>query len=188
MIRFLLVLVLVVISFSASAGGILSNEKYDADFRIWSSVYLPGRDWRLLKAQCWQESRLQPLAVSSANARGICQFVPTTFNEVVNQTGFSGSPWDAELGIQFSAYYMASQIKFWNKISEVKSRDTHAIASYNAGAGNINKSWKLCGSSSTQSWDKTKTCLVKVTGRHHKETIGYVEAINKFYLMLIMGL
>jgi hypothetical protein len=62
---------------------------------------MPGRDYRLLKAQCWQESRFNPNAVSPANARGICQFVDGTWNDVSNETGFRGSPYDADLHITF---------------------------------------------------------------------------------------
>lgn len=184
MVKFLLALVLTVTSFSASAGGILSNEKYDADFRIWSAVWNPGYPWQLLKAQCWQESRLNPLVVSPVGAKGLCQFMDRTHAEVVQQTGFSGSPFDPELNIMFASYYMMKQRQTFSMISSTDERTKFSLGGYNAGAGNILKSWKLCGKS--QNWETTKACLVKVTGRHHKETIGYVDNVLKYYIILIL--
>lgn len=143
---------------------------------------MPGRDYRLLKAQCWQESRFNPNAVSPANARGICQFVDGTWNDVSNETGFRGSPYDADLNIMFAAYYLSKKLREFQVIESMVERDKHAMAAYNAGGGNIRKARRLCGD--PQTWEKTKQCLPKVTGKHYKETWGYIDSIYKFYWML----
>jgi len=54
------------------------NKKYDALIKTAQKKYLPGTDWRLLKAQLTQESDLNPRAVSPAGAQGIAQFMPNT--------------------------------------------------------------------------------------------------------------
>jgi membrane-bound lytic murein transglycosylase F len=144
---------------------------------------MPGRDWRLLKAQCWQESRFKINAVSSASAKGICQFMNATWNDVSKQTGFIGSPFDPDLNIMFSAYYMSKKLREFQDVDTFIERDKHAMAAYNAGGGNIMKARRICGT--PQKWEQTKQCLPKVTGKHHKETWGYVDAIYKFYTLLI---
>lgn len=144
---------------------------------------MPGRDYRLLKAQCWQESRFNPKAVSPVGAAGICQFMPRTWTEVNDQTKFYGSAFDPDLNVQMAAYYMSKQLVTFQSVTDLTERNKHAMAGYNAGSGNISKSRKLCNAS--QTWNDTKKCLPRVTGKHHKETWGYVDAIYKFYFLLI---
>lgn len=77
--------------------------------------------------------------------------------------------------IEGGAYYMATLRKQW------ASRDTihqFAQASYNAGAGNIRRAWRLCDK--PESWELSATCLPSITGKHAKETIGYVQQIKKW--------
>jgi soluble lytic murein transglycosylase-like protein len=158
--------------------------KYDRSFRNWTALYMPGRDWKLLKAQCWQESRFKDNAVSPVGAQGLCQFMPGTWRDVESQIKFKGSPFDSALNIQFAAYYMSRQRKFWSKVPVVLEMEKMAVASYNAGAGNIDKAWKLC--ERKPKWDKITPCLPSVTGRHSKETTDYVKRIWAYYGELVI--
>jgi len=133
--------------------------------------------WRWWKAQLYQESRLDPLARSPVGAAGLAQFMPATWAEVTKAMG-----WElldrrlAAPAIEGGAYYMATLRKQW------ASRDTmheFAQASYNAGAGNIRRAWRLC--KQPQSWELTTECLPDITGKHAKETIGYVRMIRKWF-------
>jgi membrane-bound lytic murein transglycosylase F len=151
----------------------------DRAFRAWSAVYMPGRDWKLLKAQCWQESRFKENAVSPVGAQGICQFMPGTWRDTENQLKIKGSPFTASLNIQFAAYYMSRQRRFWSKVPVTLEMEKFAVASYNAGAGNINKAWKLCEQKPV--WNQVTPCLPRVTGKHSKETIDYVQKIWFYY-------
>ena len=158
-------------------------DRHDRAFRAWSAVYMPGRDWKLLKAQCWQESRFRTDAISPVGAKGICQFMPATWTEQERELKKTGSPFDFGLNIQFAAYYMSKQLRFWRKVPVALEADKMAVASYNAGAGNINRAWKLC--QQPNSWETVATCLPRITGRHSTETITYVKKIWEFYRKLL---
>ncbi len=54
------------------------------------------------------------------------------------------------------------------------------FGSYNAGKGNIIKAQKLAKKDGLDPnlWDSIEKKLANVTGKHSKETIGYVNKIN----------
>ena len=55
------------------------------------------------------------------------------------------------------------------------------FGSYNAGKGNILKTQKIAKSKGMDPniWSSIEKTLIRVTGRHSKETIGYVDKIIK---------
>jgi membrane-bound lytic murein transglycosylase F len=55
------------------------------------------------------------------------------------------------------------------------------FGSYNAGKGNILKTQKIAENKGMDPniWSSIKKNLINVTGKHSKETIGYVDKINK---------
>ena len=177
--RQFITIALFLISFPSWATVSLIPNKHDGAFRAWSAKYMPGRDWRLLKAQCWQESRFKDRAISPVGAQGLCQFMPATWKDTENSLKIKGSPFDSQLNIQFAAFYMSRQRVFWSKVPSVIEMEKLATASYNAGRGNINRAWNRCGQA--QTWDKVATCLPLITGKHSKETIDYVIKIWQFY-------
>jgi len=146
-------------------------------------MWLPGLDWRLLKAQLYQESLLKPYAVSPVGAKGLGQFMPGTWADVSTAMGFAGvSVFSEHHNIQASAYYMARLRKGWSSPRPEKDRHSLAMASYNAGFGNLLKAQKLCGGKRT--YDGISKCLPAVTGHHSKETLTYVRRIWRFFLRM----
>ena len=163
-----------VLSASASWSGSLYPDKYDKEFKRAVLVLPPGTDWRLLKAQCYQESRLKPLAVSPVGAMGLCQFMPGTWREAQRAIDV-GSAWNPKQSIRAAAWYMNRLNNSWSSPRPQMDRWMLALASYNAGMGNLIKAQKQCGNKNL--YAEIIECLPQVTGRHSKETIGYVQNI-----------
>lgn len=133
-------------------------------------------DWLLWKAQLYQESRLNPAAISPAGARGLAQFMPATWNDVTGELRVWGSPHD-DLAIDAGAYYMAKLRRAWFRDRSMPERHELAQASYNAGLGSILKAQRLCGDA--KAWAAVQECLHLVTGpRNAEETRTYVARIK----------
>ena len=147
---------------------------------------MPDKDWRLLKAQCFQESRFIEQAVSPVGAAGVCQFMPATWKDVERQLDLKGNVFNPQLNIQFAAYYMNKQLKFWKSPRPEADRISLALASYNAGAGHLINAQRKCGGSNLYS--EIIECLPDITGHHSKETIGYVKNIWKFWTQMVIGI
>lgn len=176
---FLMVLLFLVFAQDANA----FSDKYDNSFRKWTAYYTPEVPWYWLKAQCWQESRLKPDAVSPVGAQGVCQFMPPTWKDMQNKLNFQGDPFVPDLNIQAAASYMDQLRGVWNR-RQRNNVQVHslAMASYNAGTGNILKAQKASGNK--RLWCEIQPHLVEVTGRHSKETTHYVEVIWKYVKQL----
>lgn len=159
--------------------------KYDDNIKEAAELYMPQAPWLMWKAQLWQESRLDPFAVSPVGARGLAQIMPGTFDEITRGIGAGVvSPFDAEWAIKMGAWYMRKQIKGWSAPRPYTDRHNLAMASYNAGMGNILKAQKACGGKNL--YDEIIACLPQITGRHSKETINYVRLTNKWHMMMVM--
>lgn len=142
---------------------------------------MPGVDWYLLKAQCYQESRLNPAAVSPVGAQGICQFMPRTWSDVAIKLDLppGASAFAPQLAINAAAFYMSRIRAQWSAPRPEPDRHSLALASYNAGIGHILSAQALCGDPS--SYSAIIVCLPSVTGKHAKETTGYVELTWSWY-------
>lgn len=155
------------------------TDKYDAEIqravkRWWADYPF----WTAWKAQLYQESRLDPKAVSPVGARGLAQFMPGTWNDVARHLGFAGSPHE-DMAIEAGAYYMAKMRYIWRRNRSSGARHPLAQASYNAGAGNIIKAQALCNNA--RYWPEISACLHLVTGeRNAHETKTYVERIARW--------
>lgn len=160
---------------------------WDAEFKSVTDAYLPiGTDWRLLKAQCYQESRLDPLAESPVGAYGLCQFMPATAREVSSKLNTSPeSFWLPEVSIRAAGFYMRKLILSWKSPRPPLDRHKLALGSYNAGIGHLLKAQRLCDNA--RLYDDIIACLPQVTGRHSKETIGYTKNIvDRWYPILLL--
>jgi len=133
-----------------------------------------GTPWQALKAQCYQESRLDPRAVSPVGARGLCQFMPATWQDMKRYDSSFSDIFDPESSIRACALYMRALHKFWKK-SNQKDKYKLSLAAYNAGIGNMKKAQKKAGGD--HSYRRIIEFLPEITGRHSLETIGYVKSI-----------
>lgn len=176
---------LLLLSLSGSAGASLFADDYDGAFRD-AAIFLPaGTDWRLLKAQCYQESRLDPLAVSPVGAQGLCQFMPGTWADMQSQYGDLVDPWLPEQSILAAARYMGDLNRFWSSPRPQIDRYCLALASYNAGAGHLVKAQRLAGGAVL--YAPIAAQLHHITGRHAAETRGYVSNIlGRWYPAMVL--
>lgn len=145
-------------------------------------------DWRLLKAQLIAESSLNPNAQSPAGALGIAQFMPPTFREVALALDFplTASPYDPHYAIPACAWYMARQIKKWTAQRPEIDRYCLALASYNAGFGNVLNAQKLANGS--RAYAQTIAALPRITGPDNaRQTSDYVRRILAEWQAMIVG-
>ena len=157
---------------------------FDALFERSAMRWMPATDWRWLKAQCYQESKYDPRAVSSAGARGICQFMPGTWAEAERALGVR-NVYSATENSWAAGWYMRRMMAIWTSKRTDYQRLQLAQASYNAGAGHIIEAQRRCDDA--RAWPSISRCLPDVTGRHAAETIQYVQRIRRWYLDIWCG-
>jgi|GEM_PF-381635 len=163
---------------------------YDNEIRGAAELWLPdaseAHGWEILKAQYWQESRLDPAAVSPVGAAGIAQFMPATWAEISRRMQFGAiSPHIAGPAIEAGAAYMAQLRGGWSAPRPEWDRHSLALASYNAGFGHLLAAQQVCGDA--RGYAAIVACLPQVTGRHSAETSTYVRSIWQFHLQMRLG-
>jgi soluble lytic murein transglycosylase len=94
-------------------------------------------DWTMIHAITRQESRFDRTAVSSANARGLMQLMPGTARETAAKVGvgydFERLTEDESYNVLLGSTYFRGLLDRWG------GNHMLAVASYNAGPGNVNK-------------------------------------------------
>lgn len=161
-------------------------DKYDFKITKACKRFLPGVDCRLYKAQLFQESRLDPNAVSPVGARGLAQFMPATWAEVSEAIGQgNASPHMVSPAINAGAYYMARLRRTWRIMRPDADRHSLALASYNAGLGNMLKAQSVCNEAVLYS--DIVECLPSITGHHSDETKTYVKRIWRYFTRMLVG-
>lgn len=159
---------------------------FDKDIQAAVERFLPGVDWRLVKTQLYQESGLEPQAISPAGARGIAQFMPKTWDEISKKMGlpWNATPFGAYYAIPACCFYMRELYDKWTAPRPEADRYALALASYNAGFGNLLKAQSLAGGVSDYASIINK--LDRVTGfENARETRTYVDRIFNYYLQLL---
>jgi membrane-bound lytic murein transglycosylase MltF len=181
------------------AGLLLSGESYagsifpsqfDGQIRSAAKTYLPFlSSWTLLKAQLYAESKLDPNTPrSKAGAEGIAQFLPGTWNDIAPHIGYAGMPSSlAGPAILGAAYYMAKLREGWPTWSDYELHKL-ALASYDAGIGNIKLATSQPACVGASSWAVVADCLPKVTGDKSKETLSYINTIWIYWQQIVFGL
>lgn len=172
---------------SAQAGPAFPD-RYDPEIKRavgqWWPDYPVPAAW---KAQLYQESRLDPRAVSPVGAAGLAQMMPGTWEEVRRELRLGAVSPHHEVAVEAGAYYMAKLRRGWSAKRTADARQELAQASYNAGAGSIIKAQAKCGGPPL--WGDISPCLASVTGeRNAHETRTYVERIAKWRSMMVAGL
>ena len=160
--------------------------KYDEVIKKAVAKHLPGYDWRLYKAQLWQESKLNPTAVSPAGAVGVAQFTPMAWADWAEKAGYDGADrTNPEASIYTGACYMAGLIAQWKAPRPDIDRWCLAMASYNAGLGHILKAQKLSGDK--PAYADIIRYLQDITGpKNSKETKEYVRKILGYWSMQVV--
>lgn len=162
---------------------------YDGAIEKACSRYLPDVDWRLVKAQLLAESDLDPTAVSPVGARGIAQFMPATWRDVATALKFPtqhATAHDPIFAIQGCCYYMATILNIWTAPRPDSDRYCLALASYNAGIGNL--LFAQVKSGGKPSYSEIVSSLHLVTGSHAVETRAYVRRTLRLYCAEITDL
>jgi soluble lytic murein transglycosylase-like protein len=155
------------------------SDRYDAPIHAAATQYLPTIDWTLYWGQLWQESGLNSDAVSPVGAKGLAQFMPASWNDVIRQMGVPGAnPNDAKYAIQAGAFYLSKLMSQWTAKRPEPDRHKLSLASYNAGIGNIAKAQRACGNPS--GYDAIMFCLPFITGAYSKETLDYAPKIYRW--------
>jgi soluble lytic murein transglycosylase len=94
-------------------------------------------DWTMIHAITRQESRFDRTAVSSANARGLMQLMPGTARETAARVGL---PYDFDRLTQDELYNVTlGSTYFRGLLDRWSGNHMLAVASYNAGPGNVNR-------------------------------------------------
>lgn len=117
--------------------GIISH--YDQLFMQYSG---PIRwDWRLMAAQCYQESTFDPKATSWAGARGLMQIMPATADLLDLPRD---KMYDPELNIRAAARYLGQLENKLLDIHDRRERTNFVLAAYNGGIHHIRDAMALC--------------------------------------------
>lgn len=119
-----------------SKSGIISQ--YDHFFQKYAPYV--RMDWRLLAAQCYQESTFDPKAHSWAGACGLMQIMP----ETANLLGLSEQQiYEPEANISAAIKYIAQLNEKFRDIPNKAERTSFVFASYNGGYHHIRDAMAL---------------------------------------------
>lgn len=110
--------------------GIIST--YDRLFR--EAARHTGWDWRLIAAQCYQESGFDPSAVSWAGAKGLMQIMPATAARLGLPSDRLADP---VANVAAAARYIRQLEDRYASVRDASQRVRFVLAAYNAGPGHI---------------------------------------------------
>lgn len=117
--------------------GIISP--YDNLFK--AAAAQTGWDWRLIAAQCYQESGFDPNARSGAGARGLMQLMPST----AEHYGLSKEEiCQPEKNVGVAAQCLRALQRQFSDIRSPEERIHFVLASYNGGTGHVRDAMALC--------------------------------------------
>jgi membrane-bound lytic murein transglycosylase MltF len=140
-----------------------------------------GFDWRLIAAQAYQESQLNPDARSRSGARGLMQLMPATAKDM----GFDdvSSPEDnLHAGIKYMAWLRDTYFDAPELPEPV--RVDLALAAYNAGPGRVRR-WRSeapeRGADPNRWFGEIENVALEDVGL---EPVRYVANVNKYFVIL----
>ena len=157
-------------------------KKFDPYFSKYTKRYFgPAFDWRHFKAQAVAESRLQADAKSHVGAVGVMQIMPRTFEEIRKRHPvIKGTRYQPRWNIAAGIYYDRQLWNTWKAERPFRDRLNFTFGAFNAGKGNIIKAQKAAAEDGLNPnlWTSIERKLPAVTGKHSRETIGYVNKIE----------
>lgn len=110
---------------------------YKASYPTHANSVPSGRAWSLVHGITRQESSFDKAAVSHANARGMMQLMPGTAREQAGKMGlgydYGRLTSDPSYNVMLGSAYFQRLLNMWDGNYPL------AVASYNAGAGNVRK-------------------------------------------------
>ena len=118
------------------AGGVISH--YDGYFQRYAATI--RWDWRLLAAQCYQESTFDPQARSWAGACGLMQIMPGTADHLGLARANIFNP---EQNIAAAVKYLGELDRNFSDIRERSERTKFVLAAYNGGHFHIRDAMAL---------------------------------------------
>jgi membrane-bound lytic murein transglycosylase MltF len=140
-----------------------------------------GFDWRLIAAQAYQESRLDPEARSRSGAIGLMQLLPSTAKDM-GFTDVSGVEANLQAGIKYMAWLRDTF--FSDPALPEAVRVDVALAAYNAGPGRVRR-WRReapeLGLDPERWFGGVENLALERVGF---EPVRYVANINKYYVIL----
>ena len=155
--------------------------RYDRYFSKYSKRFFgPGFDWRYFKAQAIAESGLDPEARSPVGAVGLMQVMPRTFEDIRRRNpAITGRLEQPRWNIAAAVWYDRHHFVLWRAERPFEDRLKFMFASYNAGRGNVIRAQRLALADGLDGrlWSSIERQLPAVTGRHSRETLGYVKRI-----------
>lgn len=171
------------------SGGVIS--RYDHLFKRYAPI--ARWDWRLMAAQCYQESCFDPQARSWAGARGLMQIMPSTASHL-------GLPMasihDPEANIRAASKYIAELTEIFREVQTADERRLFVLAAYNGGHFHIKDAMALArknGRNAHRWRDVAQYVLalqrpafyndpvVKYGYMRGSETVDYVDRIRQRY-------
>ena len=99
-----------------------------------------GIDPYLLAGLVYAESRGKADALSSVEAGGYCQLLPSTAAEVARKMKISGPPYSPDDNLRMGGFYLAQMIRRWD------GSVTLGLLSYRLGAARVSRNIKKAGS------------------------------------------
>jgi membrane-bound lytic murein transglycosylase F len=158
-------------------------DRYDESFRKYSKRYFgPQMDWRVFKAQGLAESNLDFRARSQVGARGLMQLMPTTFREIASRNPeLRRTIDDPDCNIAAGISYDHRLWRQWEQDSVDYHRREFMFASYNAGRGTIIDAQRAARAAQldARAWPSIERVAPNVHGWRYRETIGYVQKIDR---------
>ncbi len=167
------------------AKGIISE--YDGLFQRYSSV--ARWDWRLLAAQCYQESTFDARAHSWAGACGLMQIMPSTADHLHLARK---DIYDPEKNVAAAARYIAELTGLFADVKNAKERIKFVLASYNGGNHHIRDAMALTRKhgGDAHRWSDVRAYVLRLSSAQYyndpdvhygymrgSETVAYVEKI-----------
>lgn len=168
------------------SAGVISH--YDAYFKQYAPM--ARFDWRLMAAQCYQESTFDPHAKSWAGASGLMQIMPSTARHL----GLGAEDmFNPELNIAAAAKYLAELGAHFKDVQNPLERMYFVLAGYNGGHFHIRDAMALARKNGRNAyrWSEVaefvlklqqpqfyNDAVVKYGYMRGSETVDYVERIS----------
>ncbi len=168
---------------------------YDDLFKRYSRGI--GWDWRLLAAQCYQESTFDPEATSWAGAKGLMQIMPKTADHLNLPRDLITDP---EQNIAAATRYLHELEREFNYIHDRTERQNMVLAAYNGGIFHVQDAMRLTERDhrNAQRWEDVRTYVLRLKDPQYyqdslvlygymrgNETADYVDRIRNRYQQYI---